>query len=88
MLLALYPLRATSVNAMKIPTYQQRAAAWDARETEIRALKAQGVRDLVVRFLPDDPIQDLGDRTRFRLNRCAAALYGVDSILAVPMEGE
>jgi hypothetical protein len=27
----------------------------------------------------------LGDHTGFRLNRCAAALYGVNSIVAVPM---
>ena len=73
---------------MEIPAYKQRAAAWDKRDSEIRALKAQGVRQLVVRFLSDDQIQDLGDRREFRLNRCAAALYGVDSILAVPMEEE
>jgi hypothetical protein len=86
MVLMLYPLRIAWLTSMEIPAYQQRAAAWDKRDSEIRALKAQGVRQLVVRFLSDDQIQDLGDRTGFRLNRCAAALYGVDSILAVPME--
>lgn len=86
MVLMLYPLRTAWLTSMEIPAYQQRAAAWDKRDSEIRALKAQGVRQLVVRFLSDDQIQDLGDRTGFRLNRCAAALYGVDSILAVPME--
>jgi len=86
MILVLYPLRTVWLTSMEIPVYQQRAAAWDKRDSEIRALKAQGVRDLVVRFLSDDQIQDLGDRRGFRLNRCAAALYGVDSILAVPME--
>lgn len=55
---------------------------------EILAMKAQGQEDLVVRFLSGIPIQDLGDRTGFRLNRCAAALYGVNSIVAVPVEGE
>ena len=49
-------------------------------------MKAQGERDLVVRFLSEERLQDLGDRTGFRLNRCASALYGVDSILAVPMD--
>jgi hypothetical protein len=84
----LYPLRTGWLTSQEIPAYQQRAAAWDERDSEIRALKAQGVRDLVVRFLSDDQIQDLGDRREFRLNRCAAALYGVDSILAVPMREE
>ena len=85
-ILMLYPLRTAWQTSTAIPAYQQRAAAWDERDSEIRALKDQGVRELVVPFLSGDPIQDLGDRREFRLNRCAAALYGVDSILAVPME--
>jgi hypothetical protein len=51
-------------------------------------MKAQGQQDLVVRFLSEIPVQDLGDRTGFRLNRCAAALYGLNAIVVVPMEGE
>jgi hypothetical protein len=86
MLLMLYPLRTAWQISVEIPAYQQRAAAWDERDSEIRVLSERGVRELVVPFLSDDPIQDLGDRREFRLNRCAAALYGVDSILAVPME--
>ena len=88
LILALYPLRTAWRASGEIPEYRQRAAAWDTRDAEIRALKDQGVQDLVIRFLPDVPIQDLGDRTGFRLNRCAAALYGVNSIVAVPVEGE
>jgi hypothetical protein len=72
--------------AAEIPVYRHRAAAWDQRETEIAALKQQGQHDLVVRFLSEEVSQDLGDRTGFRLNRCAAILYGVDSIIAVPMD--
>ena len=86
MILMLYPLRTIQRLSMEIPAYQQRAAAWDAREAEIHRLKEAGVRDLVVPFLSDEVSQDLGDRTGFRLNRCASILYGVDSILAVPME--
>jgi len=85
MILALYPLRTAWRIFGDIPVYQQRAEAWDVRESEILNLKAEGAQDLVVRFLSDVPIQDLGDRTGFRLNRCAAALYGVNSIVAVPM---
>ena len=87
-LLALYPLRTAWLTSKQIAAYQQRAAAWDARDSEIRALEAQGVRDLIVRFLPEEEIQDLGDHTGFRLNRCAAALYAVDSIVAFPMGDE
>lgn len=87
-LLMLYPLRTAWRTLGDIPVYQQRAAAWDAREVEIKALKAKGEKDLVVRFLSSERLQDLGDHTGFRLNRCAAALYGVNSIVAVPMENK
>ena len=70
----------------EIPVYQERAAAWDAREAEIKDLRAEGEKDLVVRFLSSERLQDLGDHRGFRLNRCAASLYGVDSIVAVPMK--
>jgi hypothetical protein len=84
-ILALYPLRTAWRTFGDIPEYQQRAAAWDAREAEILAMKAQGQQDLAIRFLPEVPIQDLGDHKGYRLNRCAAALYGVNTIVAVPM---
>jgi hypothetical protein len=85
--LALYPLRTASRLAAEIPVYQQRALAWDARDANIRSLQAQGQRELVVPFLGEEIIQDLGDRTEFRLNRCAATLYNVTSIRAVPKNG-
>jgi hypothetical protein len=84
--LMFYPLRTTGRTYAEIPVYQERAAAWDARETEIKALKAKGETDLVVRFLSEERMQDLGDHSGFRLNRCAAALYGVKSIVAVPVQ--
>lgn len=87
-ILSLYPLRTAWRTLEDIPVYRQSAVAWDAREAEILAMKADGQRDLVVRFLAEVPIQDLGDRTGYRLNRCAAALYGVNSIVAVPMEDQ
>ena len=87
-ILALYPLRTAWRTVGELPVYRQSAAVWDAREGEILAMKAQGQQDLVVRFLAEVPIQDLGDHKGYRLNRCAAALYGVNSIVAVPMEGE
>ena len=82
MLLSLYPLRTVSHLAVDIPVYQQRAAAWDARDAKIRELQASGVRDLRVPFLSGELMQDLGDHTEFRLNRCASILYNVNSIQA------
>jgi hypothetical protein len=84
-ILMLYPLRTAGRLTGEIPVYRERAAAWDAREAEIKSMKAQGQTDLVVRFLSKERLQDLGDHKGFRLNRCAAALYGVDTIVAVPM---
>lgn len=87
-ILVLYPLRTAWRTIGEIPVYRQSAAVWDEREAEILAMKAQGQQDLVVRFLSEVPIQDLGDRTGYRLNRCAAALYGVNTIVAVPMDDQ
>jgi len=87
-LLALYPLRIAWRVSAEIPAYQHRAAAWDLRDAEIRALKAQGTQDLFVRSLPEEQVQDLGDHKDFRLNRCASIIYGVDSIVTVRMGEE
>jgi hypothetical protein len=86
MILALYPLRTVWRTFGEVPVYQQRASAWDLRETEIRRLKEEGVQDVIVPFLSAERSQDLGDQTDFRLNRCAATLYGIRSILAVPLK--
>ncbi len=82
-LLSLYPLRTAWRNSMDIPIYQNRAVAWDLRDAKIRALKTEGVRDIVIPFLKKEVTQDLGDHAGFRLNRCAAAIYKVDSIVAL-----
>jgi hypothetical protein len=87
-IVVLYPLRTAWRALEDIPVYRQSAVVWDAREAEILAMKAQGQQDLVVRFLSEVPIQDLGDHRGYRLNRCAAALYGVKSIVAVPVEDQ
>ena len=87
-LLMFYPLRTAGRLATEIPVYRERAAAWDAREVEIKTMKAEGQTDLVVRFLSKERLQDLGDHKGFRLNRCAADLYGVNTIVAVPMHGK
>jgi hypothetical protein len=85
-LFSLYPLRTAWRVAADIPQYQQRAADWDEREAQIYAMKADGIQDLTIPFLSSDAVQDLGDRREFRLNRCAAQLYEVNSILTLPMK--
>jgi hypothetical protein len=86
LLFSLYPLRTAWRVSADIPLYQQRAADWDARDAQIRAMKADGIQDLTIQFLSNDPVQDLGDYREFRLNRCASSLYGVNSILTLPMK--
>ena len=82
-----YPLRtAAGLLQNDLPVFRLRAGQWDAREASIQAMKNDGVRDLTVPFLSGEKIQDLGDRREYRLNRCASILYGVDSILALPMK--
>jgi hypothetical protein len=82
MLLAFYPLRTALRNSADFSVYQSRASAWDLRDAAIRKLKIDGVQDVVIPFLSKEVIQDLGDHAGFRLNRCAASIYGVQSILA------
>lgn len=86
LIVSLYPLRTVSRLASDVPVYRQRAAAWDARDAQIRSLKDEGVRDLRVQFLENEGVQDLGDDSKFRLNRCASMIYGVNSIVAIPMK--
>jgi hypothetical protein len=86
-LLTLYPLRTASRLVNEIPVYQLRTAAWDARDAKIRGLQESGVREIRVLFLPKELMQDFGDRSEFRLNRCASILYHVDSIQALPVKG-
>jgi hypothetical protein len=81
-----YPLRtAVDILRLDVPEYRARAEQWDARDANIREMQENGIRDLTVPFLSSEIIQDLGDRSGFRLNRCASILYGVDSIVARPM---
>jgi hypothetical protein len=88
LLFSIYPLRHVPHLVAEIPIFQTRARAWDRRDANIRAMKDDGIRDLVVLFLPREVMQDLGDRSAFRLNRCASVLYGVDSIVAFGTDNE
>jgi hypothetical protein len=86
LIVSFYPLRTSWRVSAKIPIFRQYAEAWDRRDAQIRAMQARGERDLVVPFLPEEPMQDLGDQREFRLNICASRIYGVNSILAIGMD--
>jgi hypothetical protein len=82
---ALYPLRATWKAYADLPEYRQRAAAWDTRDAQIKALVAEGKKRIVVEQLPGvEGVKELDTRARHWVNRCAAEYYGVNSIRAKP----
>jgi Family of unknown function (DUF6056) len=84
---AFYPFRAgwTTLQA-NLSNYQQWSSAWDARQGQILAEKAQGKQDIVVPQLPGiAQIKELDTRPNFWVNRCAANFYGVNSISAPPI---
>jgi hypothetical protein len=79
----LYPLRAAIRIYSLAPRYRSEAAAWDARDREIRQAVAAGATDLVVVQL-DTPggVQEYKGNELFWVNRCAAAYYGLRSLRA------
>jgi hypothetical protein len=85
---ALYPLRAGwTILQANLSYDRQWTSAWDARQVQIFAEKAQGDQDLVVRQLPAfEYVKEIDTRPRFWVNRCAATFYGVNSIRAVPYD--
>lgn len=79
-----YNLRATSRVLQLERRYQQRAAAWDARDLQIRQAVAQGVRQLTVEELDSIAgIREYSTRNQW-VNRCAAEFYGLDLLLTYP----
>jgi len=67
----------------KLPLYQARATAWDARQQIILDSKAAGQIDITVpEFDSIYGITELGSNPGGWVNRCAAWYYGVESITA------
>ena len=84
-ILAFYPVRAAFQTSKLIPVYRERAAAWDARDAQIRAYKAEGILRFKVEELHGiDGIKELDRKARHWVNRCAANYYGVEKIFAIP----
>jgi hypothetical protein len=68
----------------KLPLYQARAVAWDARQKMILDEKSAGLVDITVpEFDSIYGITELGTNRENWVNRCAAWYYGVKSISAV-----
>ena len=68
----------------KLPLYQARATAWDARQKMILDAKSTGQMDITVpAFDSIYGITELGADPKHWVNTCAAWYYGVDSITAV-----
>ena len=66
------------------PLMKERAALWDGRDAQIKALKEEGQTDLIVPAMNSlTGILELSDSKDFWVNHCAAAYYGVNSISAV-----
>ncbi|GAB1469257.1 hypothetical protein MASR2M66_01330 [Chloroflexota bacterium] len=85
-----YSLR-TAVNLIQvsIPEYRQRADYWDRREALIISKAAAGETDLVIPGLSGIyGVKELDDRPFFWVNKCAAQIYGVNSIRTVGVDEE
>ncbi len=85
LILALYPFRAGLQVIQDVPKYSRRAMKWDARETQIKILIAQGETDLtIVQFDGVDGVKELDLFASHWVNVCAAKFYEVNSIRAIP----
>ena len=82
--LCIYGMRATQTIYTLSVGLQKRAAAWDARDLQIRQARDAGQRDLVVPAIDSiSQVIELQDDPGYWVNGCASHFYGVDSISAV-----
>jgi len=83
-----YPVRAAYyVYKFDVPEYRARAEYWDARQTQIYALIAQGQTDLVIPQLDGvEGVKEMDVSENHWVNHCAAQYYGINSIRALPEE--
>ncbi|GAP05317.1 MAG TPA: hypothetical protein DEQ80_10730 [Anaerolinea thermolimosa] len=80
----LYPFKALPVLQQETSRMALKAGLWDQRDAEIRAARAAGDMEVVVRETDVvQSLQELGPDPEFWVNRCAALYYDIDSITAV-----
>jgi len=84
--LAFYPVRSAWLTLQRdLPLYAERAEAWDARDAQIRQLKAQGETDLVVKhFGGFQGVKEWEVYPEHWVNRCVAKYYQINTIRTVP----
>ena len=80
----LYPLYDARKMVARLPEYRARATAWDARNAQILADKAQGLENIQVEeFDSISEISELHPDAGFWVNSCAASFYDVQTISAI-----
>ena len=84
-ILIIYPLQTSSKIYASFYNYRNFAAAWDARDAQIRQAVAEGTQDLVVVQL--DAVGDVGEYKglggpNYWINVCAAEYYGLHTLIA------
>ncbi len=85
----LYPLWAAKQTFTIATDLHDWSTKWDARETFLYDLIAQGQTDLTIPALPGMySTKELDVRPYYWVNRCAAQYYGVNSIRAIPAPDE
>ena len=89
MIAAIYPLRAAWLTLSDVPEYRDRALFWDARDEYVRRHASQGEMEIIVPgYSGVHGIKEWDDDPNQWVNRCAAAYYGVKSIVAVSIPDE
>jgi len=82
----LYPLHDARKLYAQVSDYRARTTAWDARDAQILADKAQGLDNIQVEeFDSISGISELSPEANFWVNGCAAKFYGVQTIEAIPL---
>lgn len=90
-LMILWALLVVRHNVLLIPHARANAQQWDQTDAEIRAVRATGVKNVIVRTIDDmetslggpwNELQVQSDEQKWK-NRCLARYYDVDSIVNV-----
>jgi hypothetical protein len=83
MMVSLFPLYSTRKVINEIPTYRQRAEAWDSRDAQIRLQAEQGQKNInVTGFDSFAGLLEISPTPSNWVNGCAALYYGVRTITA------
>ncbi len=83
LLICVYLIYAVLNVLVEIPDYLNRAIEWDERAEQIYSLRQAGEMNLTVKALDSfERVREISDNPDLWVNRCAAAYYQVDSVIA------